>query len=283
MMNKFIRRTLILSTAFSLTLGGLAGGAQAAYDDMDAVSLAKKMVGKEYTKGAESLSRGFDSSGLVYYIFEELGYNMPRSLNDQYTMNKTKITKTSSLVAGDVLFFGSKNDPDYTGIYIGSGKFVMASKGKDEVVTRTLSDFSEEFIGARRILSADDRLRVELVLDARKYLGTPYVFGAKYGQTKTFDCSSFVKTIFAQNGMTLSRVSYNQAKEGKYVKKSDLKVGDLVFFTTPSSGKRIGHVGMYVGNGQMIHTFGEGGVKYESISKDWWADHYVTARTIIGN
>ena len=90
------------------------------------------------------------------------------------------------------------------------------------------------------------------------------------------DCSSFTKTVFAEYGITLPRVSRDQAKEGTFVSKSNLQAGDLVFFTTVDSGKNIGHVGIYVGDGMMIHTYGAGGVKFTSINKEWWADHYVT-------
>lgn len=281
MIKRILPRSILLTTALTVGLSGLAGTASAAHDDMDAVSLAKLLVGKEYTAGAATPGKGFDSPGFIHYIFDQLNYDLPRTLDAQYNMNKTKITKISSLEEGDVVFFGTGQNPSFAGVFIGGGKFVSSSQSQDEVVTRSMSSYQDQFIGARRILSKDDRVRIQLVLTARKYLGTPYDFGAKYGQTKTFDCSSFVKTVFAKYGYTLPRVSKNQAKEGKYVKKADLKVGDLVFFTTERTGKQIGHVGMYVGNGQMIHTYGEGGVKYESIHKEWWADHYVTARRIV--
>ena len=70
-------------------------------------------------------------------------------------------------------------------------------------------------------------------------------------------------------------------KTGKFVSKNNLIVGDLVFFTTTDSNGKIGHVGIYTGDGQMIHTYGDGGVRYVSIYKDWWKDHYVTARRVI--
>lgn len=122
-----------------------------------------------------------------------------------------------------------------------------------------------------------------ILTEAEKHLGTPYRFGARYGQTRTFDCSSFVKTVFSKVGIDLPRVSRQQAKEGTYVSKRNLKIGDLLFFTTPSSKGRIGHVGIYVGNGYMIHTYGEGGVKYTSIHKQWWSKRYVTARRVLPN
>jgi peptidoglycan DL-endopeptidase LytE len=277
-----IKRTFYVSAAFTILMsGGLAGTAHGAADDMDAVSLTREMVGTDYAKGQETPSRGFDASGLVHYIYETLDYDIPRLMSAQYKMDKPFIKSLNSIEPGDLIFFGNNGYISFNGIYMGNNQFVMASKAKDEVVTRSLNAYKDQFIGARRVLSSMDRLRVNIILDARKYLGTPYVFGAKYGQTETFDCSSFVKTVYAQNGIDLPRVSRNQALEGKYISRSNLQVGDLVFFTTKDSGSKIGHVGIYVGDGMMIHTYGDGGVKYSTIESGWWNNHYVTARRMI--
>ncbi|OPH52139.1 hypothetical protein BC351_32915 [Paenibacillus ferrarius] len=282
MMRSLAHRSLGITAAITIALSATtAVSAYAANDDMDAVSLAKKMMGVDYAKSGETPSAGFDSSGLIYYVYQTLNYSVPRTLNEQFNMNKKKITDVAKAEPGDVLFFGSGTKPSYAGIYVGEGKMVMASQSKDEVVTRNVSDYKKNFIGGRSILSAKDRLKAELILSSQKYLGTPYLFGAKYGQTKTMDCSSFTKTVFAEYGITLPRVSRDQAKEGTFVSKSNLQAGDLVFFTTVDSGKNIGHVGIYVGNGNMIHTYGEGGVKFTSINKEWWANHYVTARRVL--
>ncbi|OAS19668.1 C40 family peptidase [Paenibacillus oryzisoli] len=282
MLKSLAHRTLGITAAITIALSATtAVSAYAANDDMDAVSLAKKLVGVDYSKSNETPTAGFDSSGLIYYVYETLNYTVPRTLAGQFSMKATKFTKIDKAEPGDVLFFGSGSKPTFAGIYVGQGKMVMASQSKDEVVTRNVNELKGSFIGGRSILSAKDRLKAELILTAQKYLGTPYLFGAKYGQTKTMDCSSFTKTVFADYGITLPRVSRDQAKEGTFVSKSNLQTGDLVFFTTPDSGKNIGHVGIYVGNGMMIHTYGEGGVKFTSMNKEWWADHYVTARRVI--
>ncbi|CAG7648800.1 Gamma-DL-glutamyl hydrolase [Paenibacillus solanacearum] len=282
MFKRAVIRTTGITAAMTILLTGvLAGPAMAAYDDMDAVSIAKKMSGKDYAWGEESPSKGFDAAGLNYYIYKLLDYSMPRSLDDQFKMNKPLIKSLSSAKAGDVLFFGKGSNPDFTGIYIGDNKMISSSKSSGEVVTRSVNEYKSQFIGARRVLSEKDQKRVSLVLTAQKYLGTPYVFGAKYGQTNTFDCSSFMKWIFAKYDITLPRVSRNQAKEGTFVSKANLDTGDLVFFTTVNSNGKIGHVGMYIGDGMMIHTYGEGGVKYSTIESGWWKDHYVTARRVI--
>lgn len=282
-MRELNRKFAAAGIATAILFTGAVTPAHAAVHDMDAVSLAKRYIGKEYTKGGETPSAGFNASGLIYYVLDKLDYDVPRSLDAQYKMEGASIKSTKSLKYGDVLFFGKDGDPSYGGIYIGGGYFVMASQSADEVVRRKLSSYTNSFIGARRVLTVADHARAKVVITAREYLGTPYVFGAKYGQTRTFDCSSFTKTVLNEIGITLPRVSRNQSKKGTYVKKSDLKVGDLVFFTTDRTGDEIGHVGIYVGNGEMIHTYGDGGVKYTPIDKDYWENRYVTARRFIGN
>lgn len=120
-----------------------------------------------------------------------------------------------------------------------------------------------------------------VIKTANRYLGTPYKFGATYGQTRTFDCSSFVKYVYARNGIKLPRVSRDQALRGTYVSRSNLKKGDLVFFKSAgSSSKRITHVAIYAGNNKLLHTYGSGGVKYSTFSS-YWKGRYVKARRVL--
>lgn len=120
-----------------------------------------------------------------------------------------------------------------------------------------------------------------IIATGNRYLGTPYKFGAPSGVTSIYDCSSFTQYVYKKNGITLPRTSRDQATKGYYVSRSNLRKGDLVFFSTRSSGGRIAHVGIYAGNGQILHTYGAGGVKYSSLSSDWWSSHYITARRVI--
>lgn len=112
-----------------------------------------------------------------------------------------------------------------------------------------------------------------------KFLGTPYEFGASSDQTKTFDCSSFVRYLFKEVlSIELPRISYDQALEGKEVGLDELRNGDLLFFS--ARGLDIGHVGIYAGDGKMLHTYSkEEGVHIEDFD-DKWKKRFVTAKRL---
>jgi cell wall-associated NlpC family hydrolase len=120
-----------------------------------------------------------------------------------------------------------------------------------------------------------------IIQTGEKYLGTPYKYGAPSGQTRYFDCSLFVQTVFKENGINLPRSGREQARMGTYVPRSQLQKGDLVFFTAGRSDGQIGHVGIYAGNNKILHTYGPGGVRYDSMSTPWLDKTYVTARRVI--
>ena len=121
--------------------------------------------------------------------------------------------------------------------------------------------------------SSADKKRKELVAYAKKYLGYKYVSGGSSPKTG-FDCSGFTKYVYGHFGYKLNRSSSAQANNGTYVKKSNLKVGDLLIFT--------GHVGIYIGNNKFIHASNPSdGVKITSLSDSYYVKNYKEARRII--
>jgi cell wall-associated NlpC family hydrolase len=279
---RFVAMILSVTMIGTITLFSQITPVSATSIEQDMYSFIKTLSGVSYQRLSNIPETGFDSAGYVNYIYTMLGYTFPRSLNSQYAMITKEISSLDQLRVGDELFFGDGKSPQFAAVYIGNQQMSMASQKAGKVIIRKITSIYEgKWLGAVRILSNEDIVKAELVLSAEQYLGTLYLFGAKMGQTQTFDCSSLMKTIFAENGITLPRKSIYQAKAGTFVSTDNLEVGDLVFFTTKDSGKKIGHVGMYVGQGMMIHTYGDGGVKYVSIFKEWWKDHYVTARRVI--
>lgn len=132
--------------------------------------------------------------------------------------------------------------------------------------------------------------QIEAVIAAGMgYLGTPYEYGSSRNDTSTFDCSDFIRQIFL-DAVNL-KLPADSRQQGAWVKEnskvvtsiSDLKRGDLMFFMDykgnsasayegiNKSTARITHVGMYLGDGQILHTYSvaSGGVKVDKLSTSW--------------
>ena len=93
-------------------------------------------------------------------------------------------------------------------------------------------------------------VRVDICQYAKQFVGNPYVWGGT-SLTRGADCSGFVLSLYAKYGITLPHSSAAQANCGRRVSLSQMKPGDLVFYT---KGGSINHVAMYIGNGQVIHA-----------------------------
>ncbi|WP_373286343.1 C40 family peptidase [Paenibacillus physcomitrellae] len=123
----------------------------------------------------------------------------------------------------------------------------------------------------------------KIIAYGKKFMGTPYKFGASTSTTKNFDCSSFTKYVFKHYGVTLPRTSAAQAKKGVAVSKANLRVGDLVFFSSGSraNGKNVTHVAIYAGNGKILHTYGKPGVTISNLNSGNWKKTYLKARRVL--
>jgi cell wall-associated NlpC family hydrolase len=123
-----------------------------------------------------------------------------------------------------------------------------------------------------------------LITRAKKFMGVKYEFGAgDYEETGTFDCSSFTKYVFKPNGVDLPRIARQQAEGGTYVARDNLQLGDLLFYYVPNrfkSNEIVGHVGIYMGDGNMIHASPkpEDGVQVTPINKAYWKETFLYAK-----
>lgn len=142
-------------------------------------------------------------------------------------------------------------------------------KEPEQQIVKPIIDYSKEVL--------TDKAK-EILAEADKYLGIKYVYG---GTTPDgFDCSGFVKYVYNNCGITLKRVSRDQyAYNGDSVEREDLQPGDLVFF---GSNGYVGHVGIYAGGGQMVHSPSTGKVIcYTDINSNYYLTHYIGAKRVL--
>ena len=117
----------------------------------------------------------------------------------------------------------------------------------------------------------------QIVAFAEQFLGTPYVWAGS--SPSGFDCSGFVSYVFKNFGYTVNRTAASMYSNGVAVDKSELQIGDAVFFA--SSSESIGHVGSYIGDGEFIHSSsGCGYVTISGLDESYYSRMYVGARRI---
>lgn len=139
------------------------------------------------------------------------------------------------------------------------------------------------YIGQAQAASTTKASKADSIIAAAKALQgkVTYKYGVNNPSRLNFDCSSFTKYVFGKYGVSLKWGTASQKNAGKYVSKSNLQKGDLIFFNNGKS-KTISHVGIYIGNGQFIHntissTFN--GVRINKLSD--YTKRYSTARRVL--
>lgn len=116
-----------------------------------------------------------------------------------------------------------------------------------------------------------------IIATGKNYIGVKYVYG---GTTPSgFDCSGFTQYVFAKNGVSLPRVSRDQYQRGSSVSFSNLRAGDLVFFSFGKNGV-VDHVGISVGNGQFINASSSKGVTIYTLGS-YWQSVFVGAKRVL--
>lgn len=143
-----------------------------------------------------------------------------------------------------------------------------------------------KYLATTKVSDSGTSEKINAVIElAQKQLGISYKFGAQ-SPSSGFDCSGLVYYCFKNAaGITLKRTAYTQATDSRYpsVERSDLKVGDLVFFNTNANDSdAYDHVGIYIGNNSFIHaSSGAGKVTTSKLSNDYYNRTYSGAKRII--
>ena len=166
-------------------------------------------------------------------------------------------------------------------------KAVLSNNAATKAVA-TKSAFTNQNAQSRRLAGQNVKLnnlkkvqtpnKIHAILaEADKYRGVPYVFG---GTTPSgFDCSGYVKYVFAKQGIALPRLADEQYNVGVEVSRANLKAGDLVFFETYEPGPS--HSGIYIGNGKFISATSSRGVAVADLDTGYWGERYIGAKRVI--
>jgi cell wall-associated NlpC family hydrolase len=120
-----------------------------------------------------------------------------------------------------------------------------------------------------------DQKFANMIKEAEKYLGYPYVWGGSSPST-SFDCSGYVSWVINNcgNGWSYGRMTADGLRSiCTYVSPSEAKPGDLIFFQKTYNTSGASHVGIYVGNGMMIHCGNP--IKYSNINTSYWQEHFL--------
>jgi len=131
-----------------------------------------------------------------------------------------------------------------------------------------------------------------IIAEGLQYLEAPYVYGAERFNDKAFDCSSYVQYLYDKQGIKLGYNAREQAVQGEEIPFINLRKGDVMFFSDEDFPNETGlnkvrHVGIYMGDGKILHTYEQGtGVIISNIHKDqkegeYWYQHYLFARRVI--
>jgi cell wall-associated NlpC family hydrolase len=151
----------------------------------------------------------------------------------------------------------------------------LAKEKREETKTFAFTDIFKS--GNEKDKDADKCQRITSL--AKTKLGKKYVWGAS-GYQNTYDCSSFTKFVYRNVGIDIPRTSIRQSKFGKFVKRSELQKGDLIFFDTSKKCRGyVNHVGIYLGDNKFIHaSSAKKKVVITSLDKNFYSNRYKGAR-----
>lgn len=121
---------------------------------------------------------------------------------------------------------------------------------------------------------------IAVVETAYAAIGTPYLWGGNGGNG--FDCSGLIRYAYGEFGIHLPRISRDQLREGDPVdlRIESLRPGDVLGFSTVVGGEAT-HVGLYVGDGEFIHS-STSGVRISDLRTPYWQQHFMAARRMVG-
>lgn len=237
---------------------GIGDGKFAPYDE-----ITRQEISVMLYRTLQAAKPGYDYSTSNGYIFDD--YSMISSWAREAVGYLYGIEVTNGI--GGNLFGPRGNTTREEAIVLAKRMHDKVSTAKGNLVASRAGTSRQE---------SDIKLKLAKLI--AQEMGKPYKWGAT--GPNSYDCSGLVYFLYGKLGISLPRVASSQAGAGTYVSKEKLTYGDLVFFAR--NGKNINHVGIYIGDGMMVHSPQTGDVvKKTTIMSGYYAQSYYTARRVI--
>ena len=225
-------------------------------------------VSSQYLQSTKpSSSSSLETSQTVKYVNTTSGLNMR-------TGPATSYAKITTIAYGQSVNVLSTSNGWSKINYSGSTGYVSSQY----LQSKKPSSSSSSNSGSTSVSSSAS----SVIAYAKTLLGKPYVWGAQ--GPNSFDCSGFTYYVFKNKaGIVLPRTSSAQSKYGTSVSWSNLKAGDLMFFDTNGANNgQVSHVGLYIGNGQMIHaSSSQRKIVITSVNTSYYKNAFVNARRVL--
>ena len=265
--------SFLLSGMLSVSLLAPLSSAQAAYDDGSIRDLVDRVT--VLTESVQAESANEDELAKL----DEMQAELEDKADAKEDVSATETV--SMVVTGGTINVRTGPGTNYDKItQVVSGKQVTVVGEANGWYQVTFDATTGWLLGEylRDPADLDGTVGAKIVSMAMPYLGTRYRSAG--ASPNGFDCSGFTIYLYAKLGYSLPHSATAQYKNCGYaVAKSDLQPGDLVFFS--DSSHAIGHVGIYIGNGQIIHArYSVGKVMIDSLSASYYASRYVGAKRI---
>lgn len=265
--------SFLLSGLLSVSLLAPLSSAQAAYDDGSIRDLVDRVT--VLTESVQTESANEDELAKL----DEMQAELEDKADAKEDVSATETV--SMVVTGGTINVRTGPGTNYDKItQVVSGKQVTVVGEANGWYQVTFDATTGWLLGEylRDPADLDGTVGAKIVSMAMPYLGMRYRSGG--ASPSGFDCSGFTMYLYAQLGYSLPHSATAQYRNCGYaVAKADLQPGDLVFFS--DSSHAIGHVGIYIGNGQIIHArYSVGKVMIDSLSASYYASRYVGAKRI---
>jgi cell wall-associated NlpC family hydrolase len=236
----------------------------------------------------------FSCATFIDYIFKQNGVDLA-TYNEDYMLKLGEPVSNDQLKKGDLFFFDviktDSNPADHIGIYLGNNKLLHMADPTQNIVISDMTAkpyYTENFVGARRVIPS--YMPSSPLSTADKIVNTAYTLQGHVTisstvnnpATKTFTNGGFVNYTYVQNGINLGTNIISQlATKGSFVARSNLKKGDIVFFTNTIGSNTPNIVAIYGGNYKVIFTNPTQGIVSRVLFYPWYDTHYLTARRVI--